>query len=179
MRRTLLVLVVTAIATSVAFAGGTAERSGRTDPLCGTWYGGSSNPDHAGYKYQYTFIPTGRDRWYVMAQGLYTAATFGGAILTNWTGEVLRSGDTYELRLIGMTTNDPVDPPDELPTVIGGRAWVTLQSEHEAKIEYDMGGVYSWGKRPFIDDPDMRNITPDAKVTEIIHRMRTDVTINQ
>jgi hypothetical protein len=177
MKRTFLILVVLAIAATGVFASGTRSKSGEADPLCGSWYGGSDNPDHAGYKYHYTFIPTGPGRWYVMAQGLYTPATFGGALSSDWTGEVLRSGDAYEIRLFSMMTNDPVDPPDELPTVIGGRGWLTITSENQATIEYDFSAFYAWGKTPFVDEPAVRGITPDATVKEVIHRMRTDVDV--
>ena len=176
MKKAFLFLPALAIVAGGASAGSIKEAGG-ADPLQGSWYGGSSNPDHAGYKYHYTFIPTGSDRWYVEAQPSYTAATFGGAILSNFTGEVVLVDGAYEVRLLAMMGKDPVDPPGELPTVIAGRGWITLTSENGATIEYDFGGFYEWGKTPFVDEPAIQNISPEATVKEVIHRMRVDVEI--
>jgi hypothetical protein len=97
--------------------------------------------------------------------------------MSDWTGEVLRSGDVYEIRLLNMTIPDRVDPPDELPTIIAGRGWITVNSEHEATIKYDFSAFYAWGTTPLADEPAVSGITPDATVTEVIHRMRMDVAL--
>jgi hypothetical protein len=65
MKTAFVAFLALAIGVTGVFAGGVQK--GGADPLCGTWYGGSDNPDHAGYKYQYSFVPTGPDRWFVLA----------------------------------------------------------------------------------------------------------------
>ena len=171
MKRTLVTMVFLVVAATCMFAGGIRG----ADPLSGTWYGGSTNPDHAGYKYQYTFVPTGTNRWYAMADGMYSPDTFGAALLSKWTGEVHRSGDVYEIRLLAMTTNDPVDPPDELPTIHVVRGWITFNSENEITTEYDLWGIYAWGTTPLIDEPAVWALEPNSTITEVLHRMRMDV----
>ena len=148
-RMCFLVAVVLTLVSTVAFAGGTKSSAPlNDDPLRGTWYGGSYNPDNAGYKYQYTFIPTGKGRWYVMADGAYNPDTFAAAVATTWTGEVIERDGRYEIRLLALTTNDPTDPPEELPTVHGVLGFITLDSDGKATINYDSWGAYNWGRMP-------------------------------
>jgi hypothetical protein len=86
MKRVLVTVVVLAIVVTGAFAGGVRDKEGGTDPLCGSWYGGDPNPDIIGYKYHYSFIPAGPDRWYIMAQGIYNPDSLGAAVMSKWTG---------------------------------------------------------------------------------------------
>lgn len=81
MKRQWILLLGMLVALTVPVAAG-----GTTDELQGTWCGGSSNPDNAGYKYHYTFIPTGRNRWNRMADGAYNPDSLGAAVATRWTG---------------------------------------------------------------------------------------------
>jgi hypothetical protein len=178
MKRTLVAFVILAVAVTGVFASGVGGKGAGTDPLCGTWYGGSTNPDHAGFKYQYTFIPTGSDRWYVMAQGIYNPDSLGAAVLSRFTGEVVHLDGDYEIRLIAMATTDPVDPPDELPVIHAVRGGLTVNSENEVTVEYDLYGIYAWDTTPFVDEPAVWGIPPNSTVlTEIIHRMRMDVAL--
>lgn len=73
----ILTAVLIVLGAAPIFTNGTQDVA-----LRGTWYGGSSNPDNAGYKYQYTFIPTGPDRFYVMADGAYNPDSLGAAVST-------------------------------------------------------------------------------------------------
>ena len=176
MNRTLVVVLVLVIVVTGAFASGVKEKERGTDPLSGTWYGGNPDPDIIGYKYQYSFIPTGLDRWYVMAQGIYNPDSLGGAVKTIWTGEVVRSGDTYEMRLMAMTTTDPVDPPDEFPIIHAIRGWLTVNSENELATAYDLWGAYAWGTTPFMDEPATWMVPPNSVIIpEVLHRLRMDI----
>jgi hypothetical protein len=171
MRRTwFLVFVLTALIGSWLFAGGNTE-----DPLRGSWYGGSSNPDHAGYKYHYTFIPTGTGRWYVMADGAYNPDSLGAAVATTWTGEVIERDGAYEIRLLALTTNDPTEPPEELPTIQVVVGSLTIKSDDEAAINYDSWASYKWGDAPFKSEPAKWMLPPGAgPISEVIHRMDTE-----
>lgn len=176
MNRTLVAVLVLLIVVTGAFARGVQENDGGTDPLSGTWYGGSSNPDNAGFKYQYTFIQTGPDRWYAMAQGMYNPDSLGGAVKSIWTGEVVLSDGAYEIRFMAMTTTDPIDPPDELPIVHAIRGWLTVNSENEITTEYDQWGAYTWGTTPFVDEPATWMLPPNSVIiTEVLHRLRMDI----
>jgi hypothetical protein len=168
-----IVVVIMAMAGSWTFAGGMrGSASLSEDPLCGSWYGGSYNPDNAGYKYQYTFIPTGKGRWYAMADGAYNPDSLGAAVKTTWTGEVIERDGKYEIRLLALTTNDPTEPPEELPTVHGVLGFITVDSDGKATISYDSWGAYNWGDSPFKSEPAVWMMPPGAgPIIETIQRM--------
>lgn len=173
-----LMTVLMAFVGTLAFAGGTRGASAMSEgPLCGSWYGGSYNPDNAGYKYQYTFIPTGKGRWYVMADGAYNPDSLGAAVATTWTGEVIERDGKYEIRLLALTTNDPTEPPEEVPTVHGVQGFITLDSDGKATINYNSWGAYNWGDSPFVSEPAMWMLPPDSgPITETIQRMSVEAT---
>jgi len=120
-----LTVVILAFGSSfMVFAGGVSECS-----PAGTWYGGSYNPDNAGYKYQYTFSPMKAGRFFAMADGAYNPDSLGAAVATTWTGELVKkSGKNYEIRLIALTTNDPTEPPEELPMIWAVRGDARLET---------------------------------------------------
>lgn len=167
----LLVLMVVVAASAQVWASGNAE-----DELSGTWYGGSESPDHAGFKYQYVIVPTGPDQWGVTAHGAYNADSIGAAVKTPWAGEVAKNGDEYELRLIALTTNDPVDPPEELPTIQAVRAMMSIDSEGVGHITYDFYALYTWDQIPYVDEPATWVLEPGAgEIKETMHRVQTEV----
>lgn len=169
---TVLVLVVVAVPPLFAM--------GARDELQGTWYGGSSNPDNAGYKYQYTFIPTGPNRWYAMADGAYNPDSLGAAVATRWTGEVVKSGGRYEIRLIALTTNDPDEPPEELPTIQAVRGWIESEGEGEVMISYDLYALYDWNQVPFEEEPEAWLLAPgEGLIEEAISRVSSEVEFHQ
>lgn len=140
--------------------------------LAGTWYGGSYNPDHAGFKYQYTFFRVNADRFILIADPAYNPDSLGAAVLTTFTGELVKKSDkNYEIRLIALSTKDPTHPPEELPVIIAGRADVQLDSCDQMTITYTFGAFYEWGKVPFVDDPLLINITEDKPIVETLNRM--------
>jgi len=166
-----LVLALVALVAAQAWARGAGE-----DELTGIWYGGSDNPDHAGFKYEYRFVPVATDRWEIEAYGAYNADSLGAAVKTPWIGEVNRVDGVYEMRLIALTTTDPVHPPEELPTIQAVRAHITMNGEDSATIIYDLYALYDWGQRPFAEDPVNWVLAPGAgEITETIHRMDMSV----
>ncbi|HKJ84523.1 MAG TPA: hypothetical protein VKA06_00530 [Spirochaetia bacterium] len=171
MKRLVLLMAVMLVFGGMLFAGGAKE-----DELRGTWYGGSSNPDNAGYKYQYTFVPTGRARWYAMADGAYNPDSLGAAVATRWTGEVVRRNGVYEIRLIALTTNDPTEPPEELPSVQAVRGRVTFDEDDAVQIVYDLYAIYDWGQTPFVDQPGAWFLAPgEGVIEESLMRMQSEV----
>jgi len=158
MKNRLWIIIMLILLTGGAvFAGGQAE-----DPLQGTWYGGSNNEGHAGFKYHYTIIGTEPDRWCIIADRAYAPECIGATMGTVWTGEITKSGDRYEVRLISLTTNDTANPPTELPVIQGVRGYITLTSENTASAEYDIYGVWAWGQTPFIDNAVTWIVEPDT-----------------
>lgn len=182
--KTRLVIVVgflSIISSFMAFA-----ESDRKCTQTGTWYGGSYNDDHEGYKYQYTFIPTkpGR-RFSVTADGVYNPDTLGAAeVATTWTGEMVKKpskaiggsddsndGSTYEIRLIALTSTDPIDPPEVLPMIWAVKGDVRFDGCNTLMITYDWFAVYTWEKVPFVDEPDMWVLNSGQAIDESIKRM--------
>jgi opacity protein-like surface antigen len=59
------VVILVIVSSFMVFAGGRDSDC----PPTGTWYGGSYFPDHAGFNYQYTFIPVEAGRFLLTAEG--------------------------------------------------------------------------------------------------------------
>jgi hypothetical protein len=166
----LTVLLLVFIASSPIYAGGTGECS-----PAGTWYGGSYNPENEGYKYQYTFFPIKAGRYSAMADGAYNPDSLGAAVATTWTGEVYRAeGDSYEIRLIALTTNDPTEPPEELPMIWAVKGDLEVDGCDTITITYNWFAIYEWDKVPFVDEPIAWNLYAGSDpIVETIQRMPT------
>ena len=153
----------------------------KEDPISGTWYGGSSSPDHAGFKYVYQFSPIGEGRWQVACFPASIAAAYGpNALMTPFGGEIVKTASGYELRLRSLATATAVAPPKDLPVVIAARAILTVVGPNEIKLVYDTAGMYAWGKVPFVDDALGWAYRPGNgdPVPETIYKMQTTVDIN-
>ena len=170
MKRVLLVVLLGLVAvSSPLWASGSGE-----DELSGTWFGGSTNPDHEGFKYKYVFVPTGPDRWCLIANGAYSPDSIGAQVATPWSGEVFASDDGYEMRLIALTTNDPVHPPEELPTIQAVRGYLSIDEAGVGHITYDLYALYGWDQIPFVDEPSAWVLEPGTgELRETIHRIST------
>jgi hypothetical protein len=145
----------------------------------GTWYGGSYNPENAGYKYQYTFSPMKAGRFFAMADGAYNPDSLGAAVATTWTGEVVRAkANSYEIRLIALTTNDPTEPPEELPMIWAVRGDLKIDGCDTITITYTWFAIYKWDTVPFVDAPVSWNLhAGDDPIVETIRRMPTGTTL--
>ena len=167
---TLLLCVLTVIATAPLFAAGSQEGS-----MTGSWFGGSSNQENAGYKYQYTFIKNGPNSYYATADGAYNPDSLGAAVATNWTGELIEGEDgSYTIRLIALTTNDPVEPPEELPTILAVEGALEMNGAEKMTIRYHYFAAHEWGTEPFVDKPVQWMLPPGSDpIVEHIQRMST------
>jgi len=163
-------LLMALICLNILFSGGT-----RDNALTGTWYGGSTFPDHQGYKYQYTFTPTAPGKYMVIADGAYGPASFGAGLQTKWTGTAVKLTEGgYEIRLISMITGEPVEPPDELPMVLAVMGKITIPGSGKAELSYYWYGMYQWGKKPFVDVPATWFLYEDSPpIDEILDKMES------
>lgn len=166
-----LFCVLAVVAAVPLFAAGSQEES-----VTGTWFGGSSNEENAGYKYQYTFIKNGPDSYYATADGAYNPDSLGAAVATNWTGELMKNEDgSYTIRLISLTTNDPVEPPEELPSILAVEGTVQMNGNEEMTIRYHYFAMHDWDTVPFMDKPVQWMLPPGSDpIVERIHRMPSD-----
>jgi hypothetical protein len=169
-RTAVLVCVLASIAAVPLFAAGTQE-----DSVTGTWFGGSSNEENAGYKYQYTFIRNGQNSYYATADGAYNPDSLGAAVATTWTGELLSGEDgSYTIRLIALTTNDPEEPPEELPVILAVEGSLEMNGTGEMTIRYHYFAAHEWGTVPFVDEPVQWMLPPGSDpIVERIRRMPT------
>jgi hypothetical protein len=177
MKRLALVLFL-----GVLVVGGLSALGGKEDdPISGTWYGGSSFPDHAGFKYIYVFSPIAAGRWQLLCFPVSNPAAYGGfTIMTPFAGEIVKTASGYELRLISLGTATAAAPPSELPTIVAGRAILTVVGPSEIKLVYDTAGAWAWGKVPFVDAAMGWSYRPGngGPVPETLHKMQTTVDIN-
>ena len=71
-----------------------------------------------------------------MADGAYNPDSLGAAVATTWTGEVVKTtANSYEIRLIALTTNDPTAPPEELPMIWAVRGDLEMDGCDRITIE--------------------------------------------
>jgi hypothetical protein len=176
MKRFALVLFL-----GVLVVGGLSAAGAKDDPISGTWYGGSSSPDHAGFKYIYVFSPIADGRWQVLCFIASSPAAYGfPAIMTPFAGEIVKSATGYEMRILAMGTASANVPPTELPNVTGARAILTVAGPNEIKLVYDTAGMYAWGKTPFVDSPLGWAYRPGSgdPTPETIYKMQATVDIN-
>ena len=159
------------VSSFIVFAGG----GNKCNPA-GTWYGGSYVPEHEGFKYQYTFVPSKPGQFFAMADGAYNPDSLGAAVATTWTGELVKkSGGSYEIRLISLMTTDPIHPPEELPMIWAVRGDVQFDGCDKITIKYNWFAIYAWDKVPFVDDPVTWLIhAGDDPIVETIRRMFMD-----
>ena len=55
------------------------------------------------------------------------------------------------LRLVCLTTNDTSAAPKTLPSIIAGRAALTVLGPDQVKLSYDTVGAYAWDTIPYVD----------------------------
>jgi hypothetical protein len=164
------VVILTFVSSFMVFAGGVSDCS-----PAGTWYGGSYFPEHAGFKYQYTFIPVKAGRFLLTAEGAYNPDSLGAAVATTFTGELVKKADgSFEIRLIALTTTDPTHPPEELPMIVAGKADVQFDGCDKMIITYNWAAFYKWDSVPFVDDPVAWMILPGKPTVETLNRMRME-----
>jgi hypothetical protein len=168
------VVFLTFVSTVIVFAGGTKGEEGEADPLRGTWYGGSEKENHAGWKYQYTFIPTGPDRWTVIGDGAYNIEIWGNPIGTKWTGAIHKTPNGYRMRIMMMSQPDANIPPMEHPIVIAYQASIDIVSDSEITLTYRFGASYKLEQKPFIDAPiEVYKSLDDPTTVEYLQKLDT------
>jgi hypothetical protein len=154
----------------------------------GTWWGGSSNPANAGFKYMMTIFPSGEGKYVVFIQAAYSLETIGEPVQMAWTGELVigepvqmawtgelvkikQNQEVYEIRAMSLTNSDAGFPPNALPYIYAIRGTIKIRNCNTIKVTIDFFGFYQWGKEPFIDAPDMAFPTP---IKETYTRMSWD-----
>ena len=141
----------------------------------GTWWGGSDNlPDHAGFKYLMTIIPSRAGRFSAIFNGAYSMNDIGFPVETQWTGELVKKRGGYELFLIRLVNIDASFPPQALPLIQAVRADVELVDCNTISVVFDFFGIYFWdsGSVPFVDPPDAPG--PPTPIFETYKRMPTN-----
>jgi hypothetical protein len=160
--------------------GGQLAAMGANDPLTGAWYGGSTAPDGTQAKWIYIMTPVRPGRWVVECQGAFSPMNFGAPIVTEFGGEIRKKGTEYELRLVCLTQSDTTPRSKNLPTIVAGRAVLTILGPGQIRATYDSVGFWKWDTVPFVDQAAVwayrRDINPPT--VETLYRLSMDVEIN-
>ena len=175
---TLVFIIALVVGGMVGFAGDGNDDNGRWRNRCdpaGTWF------EEPGPPYMAIITPIqGHSRYSIFFQGLYEASLFGFEIMTPWSGELVKSGDGYDVAIITILGGEGVD---------GGPPWANLQTWGvKGHIEFSEdcntidvtwpGSIYAWvwdgtpvtPPIPWVDLPDDRP-WGTGTLYETYHRM--------
>ena len=182
---TLIFIIALVAGGMVGFAGDGNGPSGNRCNPAGTWYAELSPPP-----YMALITPIqGHSRYSVLFQGLYHASLWGKEVMTDWSGEFVKSGDAYygaSIALFGGGEGFPHWAPLET----WGYKFIIWFGE-DCDIMYmqtPAGGViHSWTwdtgfpsvppPIPWVDEPDgypLGDVTPPGYATYYRMTLPTD-----
>ena len=169
----LFFIIALVVGGMVGFAGDGNGASGNRCNPAGTWF------EEPGPPYMAIITPIqGHSRYSIFFQGVYEASLFGFEVMTDWSGELVKSGDGYDVAIIAILGGEGVD---------GGPPWANLQTWGvKGHIEFSEdcntidvtwpGGIYAWvwdttSVTPPIPWVDEGVIILEGPLFEIYHRM--------
>jgi len=178
-RKITLIFIITLVAGGmVGFANdgddGMERRHKRCNPA-GTWYAELPSPP-------YIAIITpiqGHSRYSVMYQGVYNPSLFGFESMTDWSGELVKSGDGYDVAIIAILGGGGVDgnPPWDVVQTVGVKGHIEFSEDCNTMDVTWPGGIYGWiwdtesvtPPNPWVDPADFQ--FGDDPILETYHRM--------
>ncbi len=175
---TLLFIIALVVGGMVGFAGDGNDdkrhRHNRCNPA-GTWY--SEVPaDAFAPAYVATITPIqGHSRYSVVYQGLYYASDlpwFTFTVMTNWSGELVKSGDGYDTAIIAILGERESFPYRPFETW-GVKGHMTFSDDCNTMEAASTAVGWWWGENaptPWVDTPDYLPFGPDT-MYETYHRM--------
>ena len=150
-RKITLIFIITLVAGGmVGFAGDGNGASGNRCNPAGTWYAELPSPPYIA-----TITPIqGHSRYSVMYQGVYNAwdlptSTFTPEdpaffeAMTDWNGELVKSGDGYDVAAIGILGGGPFPHWNPLETW-GVKGYVEFSEDCNTMYATWPGGIYAW-----------------------------------
>ena len=180
-RKIALVFIITLVAGGmVGFANdgddGMESRHNRCNPA-GTWYAELPSPP-----YMATITPIqGHSRYSVIYKGVYGAPDLGFAVMTNWSGEFVKSGDGYDAAAIGILGAGEGMPHWFPLETWGVKGYVEFSEDCNTMFATWPGGIRAWvwdtvtfpfvpPPIPWVDEADYFPAGEDT-IYETYHRM--------
>ena len=71
--------------------------------------------------------------------------------MTEFGGEIIKKGSVYEERLVCLAQSDTSPRSKTLPSIVAGRAILTILGPDKIQLSYDSVGFWKWGTVPFVD----------------------------
>ncbi len=146
----------------------------------GTWYAELPAPP-----YMATITPTqhwGRhSRFSAVFKGVYNASDLGFVAMTNWSGELVRSGDAYDVAIMAILGGGEGMPHWVPLQTWGVKGTIELSEDCNTMYATWPGGVYAWvwdtetfpfvpPPIPWVDPADSSPMGTDT-IYETYHRM--------
>ncbi len=182
---TLIFIITLVVGGMVGFAGDGNGASGNRCNPAGTWYAELPSPP-----YMATITPIqGHSRYSVMYQGVYHAwdlptSTFTPEdpaffeAMTNWSGELVKSGAGYDVAIIGILGAGEGMPHWFPLETWGVKGHIEFSEDCNTMFPEWPGGVYAWiwditsetPPIPWVDEADYFPMGEDT-IYETYHRM--------
>jgi len=174
---TLLFIIAFVAGGMVGFAGDGIEGSGNRCNPAGTWYAELPAPPYIG-----TITPIqGHSRYSVVFKGVYGAPDLGFAVMTNWSGEFVKSGDGYNAASIAILGGGEGFPHWIPLETWGVKGHIEFSEDCNTMFAEWPGGIFAWvwdtdtfpfvpPPIPWVDEADYFPMGPDT-IYETYHRM--------
>ena len=170
---TLVFIIALVAGGMVGFAGDGNGASGNRCNPAGTWF------EEPGPPYMAIITPIqGHSRYSIFFQGVYEASLFGFEVMTDWSGELVKSGDGYDVAIIAILGGgvDGIPPWDVVQTV-GVKGHIEFSEDCNTMDVTWPGGIYGWiwdtesvtPPNPWVDPADFQ--FGDDPILETYHRM--------
>ena len=168
----LFFIVALVVGGVVGFAGDGNGASGNRCNPAGTWYSELPSPP-----YMATITPIqGHSRYSVVFKGVYNASDLGFVSMTNWSGELVKSGDGYDVAIIAIAGGGEGMPHWDPLNTVGVKGHIEFSDECNTMDVTWPGGIYAWvwdttSVTPPIPWVDEGVIILEGPLFEIYHRM--------
>ena len=169
----LFFIVALVVGGVVGFAGDGNGASGNRCNPAGTWYSELPSPP-----YMATITPIqGHSRYSVVFKGVYNASDLGFVSMTNWSGELVKSGDGYDVAIIAIAGGGEGMPHWDPLNTVGVKGHIEFSDECNTMDVTWPGGIYAWiwditsetPPNPWVDEPDFQ--FGNDPILETYHRM--------
>ena len=167
-RKITMVFIIAIVAGGmVGFAGDGNGASGNRCNPAGTWYSELPAPP-----YMSTITPIqGHSRYSVVFKGVYNASDLGFVSMTNWSGELVKSGDGYDVAIIAIAGGGEGMPHWDPLNTVGVKGHIEFSDDCNTMDVTWPGGVYFW---VWDTDPAAWETPPIPWVDDPIFPMGTD-----
>ena len=140
---TLIFIIALVAGGMVGFAGDGNDDNGRWRNRCdpaGTWYSELPSPP-----YMAIITPIqGHSRYSIFFQGVYEASLFGFDVMTDWGGEIAKSGDAYYGACIGLMGGGEIFPHHFNLEIWGVKIVIWFDEDCDTMYMSSPGNIHAW-----------------------------------